>query len=501
VKRALLRLGLLAALCGAGCGDDTSGTGGDEGDGDGESARQDGGACRTDDAGQPIARVDGGDGDGDGLPDSGVDAGADAGEDAALAMDDAGADAGPEPFALTDMEWAMVSTLSPLPDVPPDPTNAFADDAAAAALGQAFFFDERFSGKLVVASDLGNAGDTGKISCGSCHNGPFMDDQRTAAPRKVSLGANFHTRNAPPAVNSVFYRWTNWGGRFSAPWELPIAVVENGAIMNASRLQVAHVIYDHYKTAYEAVFGTLDPAIATLPATGKPKAAGAVDGDWETMLDDGQRALVNRVLINFGKALEAYERQLVSGNAPFDQYAAGDDDALSDDAKQGLRLFLGKARCVNCHSGPLLTDDQFHNLGVPQPAAPGTIDDGRFKDIPGLLNSAFSSATSASDDTTTGRLVGLTNPPPAELKGRFRTPGLRGVAQTAPYTHAGELATLEDVVDFYDGGGGTPVSGTRDPLLVPLFLSAEEKQQLVAFLESLGGDAVPTTLTTDTSAP
>jgi cytochrome c peroxidase len=479
------------------CGDDTVDTNGEP--------ETDGGSlpCVVDDAGEPIALVDSGTTHVDAgppcevPPDSGL-------PDGGPELDDAGAlDAGPDPFSLSALETVVLSTLSPMPAVPDDTTNAFADDANAAELGQAFFFDERFSGAIVTASgnDLGAMGETGKISCRSCHNGPFMDDQRTPLPRKVSLGANFHTRNAPAAVNSVFYTWTNWGGRFSAPWELPIAVVESGVIMNGSRLQVAHVIYDHYKTEYEAVFGALDPVIDSLPATGKPKAPTGPDGNWELMLDDPQRTLVNRVLINFGKALEAYQRLLISDNAPFDQYAAGDDDALSEDAKLGLRLFIGKARCVNCHNGPLFTDNQFHNLGVPQPAAPGVIDDGRFKDMPGLHGSAFSSATSASDDTTTGRLAGVTNPPPADTKGRFRTPGLRGVAQTAPYTHAGELATLEDVIEFYDEGGATPASGTLDPLLLPLFLSRAEKQQLLAFLESLSGESIPTDLVTDTAPP
>jgi cytochrome c peroxidase len=302
----------------------------------------------------------------------------------------------------------------------------------------------------------------------------------------------------------VLYRWTNWGGRFSAPWELPIAVVEAGVIMNGSRLQVAHVIYDHYKTEYEAVFGALDSAIDTLPATGKPKAsAGAADGAWELMLDDPQRALVNAVLVNFGKALEAYERLLISGNAPFDQYVDGDDDALSEDAKQGYRLFVGKARCVSCHSGPMFTDDQFHNIGVPQPAGvidATKIDTGRFKDIPPLFNSPLSTAVSGvSDDINTGRLVGLTATPSSELKGRFRTPGLRGVAETGPYTHAGEFATLEELMNFYDMGGAPPITGTLDPLMLPLLLTEQEKHQLVAFLESLSGAPIPTALRTDST--
>ncbi len=435
--------------------------------------------------------------------------GGDGGVDAAPTCDDDGGVEVP-PFEFTDMELAMLDTLSPLPAVPSDPTNMYADDEDAAALGQAFFFDERFSGPITTVSgnDLGATGETDRISCASCHNGAYMDDQRTPLPRRVSLGANFHSRNAPTVINSVFYKWTNWGGRFSAPWELPIAVVESPVIMNGSRLEVAHIIYDHYRSEYEAVFGPLDDVIATLPASGKPNAM--TPGAWEMVLTDNDRAIVNRVLINFGKAIEAYERLIVSRNAPFDQLVAGDDDAVEDAAKRGARLFLGKARCVNCHNGPLLSDNKFHNLGVPQGVMGSqlamehvpAVDNGRFNDVPLLYNSPFSTNTTASDNTMTGRFAGLTNPASEEDRGAFRTPGLRGVTLTAPYMHSGQLDTLEEVIDFYDEGGigfGGGASGVRDPLLVPLHLTDEEKADLLAFLSTLNGDDLPANLLVDPS--
>jgi cytochrome c peroxidase len=473
------------------------------------------GGCTDEPRDQPTPDA-GADSGTDAGEDSGIDAALDAGNDAGsdASDEDAGGDAGDPPFEFTPMEREMMSRLSPLPAVPADPTNMFADDADAAALGQAFFFDKRFSGKIKTASgnDLGAFDEADKIACSSCHNGAGLDDQRTAFPRRVSLGADFHTRNAPSAINSVFYQWTNWGGRFSAPWELPIAVVENGAIMNGNRLDVAHIIYDNYRSEYEAVFGAMDGVIATLPAAGKPKPGPTMlvpsppDGPWELVLTDTDRAIVNRVLINFGKAIEAYERLLVSRNAPFDQLVAGDDTALSEDAKRGARLFLGKARCVNCHSGTMLSDNQFHNLGAPQTGLEHVpmVDNGRFNDIPGLINSAFSSNTTASDDTTTGRLAGLTNPPPVSTKGQFRTPTLRGVTLTAPYMHSGQFDTLVEVIDFYDAGGegfGGGASGTPDALLVPLDLTGQEKADLLSFLMALDGESIPSGLLVDPAAP
>jgi cytochrome c peroxidase len=410
---------------------------------------------------------------------------------------------------LTAVEAAKAHTLSPLPAVPANSTNQYADNEAAATLGQKLFFDKRYSGPLTVADDmmnggLGAAGEAGKIACASCHLGRGLDDQRSR-PNNVSLGADFLSRNALAIVNSSFYRWTNWGGRFAAPWELPIAVVENAKNMNGDRMRVVHLIFDKYKADYEAVFGTLEPAIGTdairFPASAKPKAMGAADGPWE-MMTDADRTIANRVFVNFAKALEAYQRRLVSRNAPFDKFVAGDVGMLATAEVRGLKLFMGKAGCVGCHSGPHLSDGAFHNIGVAQTGAHvPAADNGRFADIPPLLASGMNVDSVFSDDRQSGRLAGLTATPPEDTKAAFRTPSLRGVAETGPYMHTGQLATLDDVVAFYDRGGDTPTAGTKDTLITRLSLTALERADLVAFLRTLSGDAVPTALVTDTSAP
>jgi cytochrome c peroxidase len=412
---------------------------------------------------------------------------------------------------------AAVKTFSPLPALPADTTNALADNAAAATFGQKLFFDKRYSGPLVAltpagtVNPLGATGDTGKVACATCHMGPAMSDNR--APFNVTLGTNFHTRNAPALVNSSFYTWTNWAGRFSAQWELPLAVAENAVTMNSNRLKLAHFIYDHYKADYEAVFSTTMNAslassaadAARFPAAGKPKAAGAADGPWEGMTSDDQK-VVNRIIVNFGKALQAYFRKLVSRDAPFDQYISeSGGSAISESAKRGAELFAGKANCGHCHAGPTFTDNKFHNLGVRQDSAvlhePAT-DNGRFADAVTLLGSALNSSGAYSDDAVAGaaRLAGLTNPMPADTTASFRTASLREVADTAPYMHSGQLATLADVVKFYVAGGGTAAAGsTKDPALLPLTLSDAEQADLVEFLKTLSGAAVPAALLVDTS--
>jgi hypothetical protein len=186
---------------------------------------------------------------------------------------------------LTEAELATIATLSPLPAVPASPTNMYADSAAAARLGQMLFFDKSYAGALIVGDDgtnggLGAIGDTGKVSCASCHapGSGAMDDLRTT-PNNVSLGTNFGPRNAHGVVNSSFYRWTNWGGRFDSQWSLPTAVAENPNIMNGNRLQIAHMIWTKYRTEYAAAFPEwpLDPRLdpthpdaAQLPPAGKP---------------------------------------------------------------------------------------------------------------------------------------------------------------------------------------------------------------------------------------
>ncbi len=157
-----------------------------------------------------------------------------------------------------------------------------------------------------------------------------------------------------------------------------------------------------------------------------------------------------------GQAIASFQRTLLSGNSAFDQYQSGkDSEALSEGAKRGLSVFRGKALCFTCHSGANFTDEKFHNLGVDWD----------------------------SDHVDLGRYVVSKNPKDI---GAFKTPTLRDVAKTAPYMHDGRLATLRQVVDFYDQGG--IANPHKDPLVQPLKLTEAEKEDLVMFMESLNGE-------------
>jgi cytochrome c peroxidase len=148
-----------------------------------------------------------------------------------------------------------------------------------------------------------------------------------------------------------------------------------------------------------------------------------------------------------GRSLASYIRSILSGDSPYDRFIGGDTTALTADQRRGLEIFRGRGNCTACHVGPNLSDERFHNTGV------------AWRD--GALH----------DD---GR-----------EHGSFKTPTLREAARSAPYMHDGSLATLEQVVDFYDGGGRP--NPNLDPEIRPLRLNAEDKRAVVLFIDSLSG--------------
>ncbi len=155
-------------------------------------------------------------------------------------------------------------------------------------------------------------------------------------------------------------------------------------------------------------------------------------------------------LDNIAAAIATFERTIVSPESPFDRWQAGDEDAIPKAAKRGFALFVGKARCVRCHNGPAFTDSDFHNTGL------NSIDPGRYE------------VSNRDED-----------------RNSFKTPGLRQVAQTAPYMHDGSKATLMGVINFYNRGGDRPGEANE---LKPLGLTIQERNDLIAFLMSLTSD-------------
>ena len=166
---------------------------------------------------------------------------------------------------------------------------------------------------------------------------------------------------------------------------------------------------------------------------------------------------------DMSRAMASYIRSIMSGNTPYDRYIDGDRTALSAEAQAGLKLFRGKGNCTACHVGPTFTDERVHNTGIAwarPPREPG----------------AAESLRDEGRGVVTGR---------AEDRGAFKTPTLREVEHSAPYMHDGSLASLDEVVDYYDRGGNK--HALLDLELRPIGLTALEKHAVVAFLRTLSG--------------
>jgi cytochrome c peroxidase len=421
----------------------------------------------------------------------------------------------------SDLEWQRLTTLANPPAVPPDPTNAWADDPHAAALGQLFYYDVAFSGvarnvdalKRPTNAARAPAGQPSRVSCATCHDLGRGGVDATSTPGNVSIGAGVTDVNALPTVNVALRGPLFWNGRMTSLWGLNLVVGESDLTMNGSRLQTAHVLADSYGDDVQAVFGSVLAAdwrarADALPYDGKLGAA-VYDG-----LSDSDRALATTLFVVWGKALAAFERRLVSRDSAFDRWvAAGPRSTLiSPSAQRGARLFVGKASCIDCHSGPLLTDDGFHDVAVPQagPSVPTVADctAGSACDCVAGTNCLPWGAYNGqawirdvgprwqpiidawNDDPATRGLPPAAPVLDPALQGAWRTPSLRDVALTAPYMHDGLYETLEDVVRHYDSGAlgeAALAVGTPAPDIKPLGLTGGEVADLVEFLKTLTG--------------
>ena len=405
-------------------------------------------------------------------------------------------------------EWKVAESLGPLLEPELDVTNRYDGNSAAIALGQALFFEKRYSKALRLASHLGAVGDSGKVACTTCHdpNGGFSDTK--SIPNNMSVGVLWTTRNSPSLVNTVYYKNVHgWDLRQDSLWNQGTTTPETGTNSAGDRCDYAHMLYKFYKDQYNAIFeeplpdelDPMHPDAARFPPLCRPNAT--TPGNWEKM-PAADKAIINRIMVNQGKAVAAYESRLVSRNSAFDRYISGEDKAaLSYQEKRGLKLFIGKASCVDCHSTPFFTDLKAHNLGVPQvgPNVPAE-DLGFYGGISQFNSNSFRADSVFSDNPEEGKLrnAWLLEPlmakskPDDTDKGKFRTQTLRNLAQSAPYMHTGGIDTLRRVVEFYNqGGGATGFAGVKDPKLRPLLLTEEEIDDLVAFLHTLNGEAIP----------
>jgi cytochrome c peroxidase len=368
---------------------------------------------------------------------------------------------------------------------PPEPSNAYEQRADAAALGRALFNDTRLSRN-------------GQVACASCHSA----DRQFQDGKQFGRGIGTGKRRTMPVMGAAHAPFLFWDGRKDSLWSQALGPLEDPVEHGSNRVRLVKLVQAHYNDQYQAVFGAM-PAVGKLPDDASPGGTDAERAAWAAMPESSRQA-VNRVFANMGKAIAAFERNISYGESRFDKYAqatlTGDgrgQEVLSRQEVRGLRLFLTKGQCVTCHNGPLLTDHAFHNTGVP-PIDRLRPDRGRADGLRKLLQDEFNCLGRYSDAKAEqcGELQFLATDDPGQLAA-FRTPGLRNVAERAPYMHAGQFSTLEQVVQHYAaspkavlGHSELAQPGERHAERQAIRLSAAEIQDLAAFLGTLTGPVV-----------
>lgn len=281
-------------------------------------------------------------------------------------------------------------------------------------LGRKLFFDKRLSRD-------------GTIACASCHvpERAFANETRVAVGIKGLRGI----RNVPSIINRAYGKSHFWDGHAKSLEEQALEPIQNPREMDMLLPELERRLRsdDRYRQEFEAVFGS--------PPTAE----------------------------NIAKAIASFVRTLLSANSSFDHFVHGNREALSESARRGLQIFRGKSNCIAYHSGPLFSDEQFHNTGVSWNV--GRTGSSLYKNSLSIDYGRYEVTKEEND------------------RGKFKTPSLRNVALTAPYMHNGSLATLGEVLDFYSKGCTPNVH--LDQEIRPINLTASEKSDLIVFLRSL----------------
>ncbi len=352
------------------------------------------------------------------------------------AAGDAGTTSPLPPLPERNERGDAIVPLGPLGEVPVPRDNRLSDEKVA--LGRLLFFDPRTSGDV-------------STSCASCHN-PELGWGDGGDLSRGYPGTQ-HWRNSQTIFNTGYLYKLFWAGESTSLESQADSAITGNLAGNGDPEMIEERLYQvpEYRRRFREAFGTHKP----------------IYGDVLRAIASFERAEVN------------------SRDVPFDRFAGGDESALTEEAKRGLALFIGKARCLQCHHGPLFTDQDMHALGVPDNPA---FDEDPQRQI-ALRFQHYSRGLPEEEyrDARTDLGLYYTTRRP-EDRGRFRTAPLRELHHTGPYMHNGVFLTLAEVVDFYDRGGGE--GPNKSELLRALGLSDREKGDLIAFLESLSGDRV-----------
>lgn len=325
--------------------------------------------------------------------------------------------------------------LGPLPPPPIPADNPMTPEKIE--LGKMLFWDNRLGGDA-------------STPCVVCHE----PSKGWGEGGEISRGypGTTHWRNSQTVLNAAYYDKLFWEGNVTSLEAQAPSAAEGNVAGNGDRslMEMRLRFLPEYVERFKKVFGT----------------------EWPRMT-------------HAYMAIAAFERTLVSDakQVPFDRYMKGDKNALSESARRGMAVYQGKGGCIRCHNGPLASDQKFYSLGVPENEA--------FTTEPlAQITHRWENYQKGSTETgyrgaawDYGLYYRTKNP---KDRNKFRTPSLRELKYTAPYMHDGIFYTLDEVVDFYDKGGGE--GPTKSPLIQPLGLTDQEKKDLVAFLESLSMD-------------
>ena len=342
---------------------------------------------------------------------------------------------------FTEAEVRAILSHGPWPaPATRDPSNRVSGNRAAIEFGERLFFDTRLSA-------------AGKFACVTCHvpERNWTDNRsRGAATAEVD-------RNTPTLMNVRLGHWFGWAGGADSLWSQSIRPILDARELGSNARHVADLVRkdDQLACRYRRSFG-----------------------DSPSPSDD------DRVLVDIGKALAAFQETFESPATPFDRFrnvlARGEPirpETYSDSARRGLRIFIGKGNCTTCHSGPNFTRGEFHDNGFSSHAAQGRVDRGRIEGLKEVQASRFNLLGTYNDDPS--RMTPQRTKTTADTSKReaFKVPTLRHLMLTAPYGHHGNIETLADVVRHYSERGSSQ--------LKPLRLTAAEQSDLVVFLESL----------------
>jgi len=361
-------------------------------------------------------------------------------------------------------------SLAELEPIPRDPTNLVADDPRAVDLGRRLFFDTRLSSN-------------GQVACSTCHQ-PERGFQDGAA-RATGVGST--TRRAMPLAGMARSPFLFWDGRKDSLWAQALGPLESPVEHGGTRAQYAKMVAASYASDYEQIFGGL-PDLSSVPSSATPAADRDAALAWSA-LSARQRDDVTRVFVNIGKAIAAWERRIEFGRSRFDRYAQAvssgqrEPGILTDDEIAGLRLFIGRGNCTQCHNGPLFTSNEFHNTGVP-PRPELAPDRGRLSGATAVVRDEFNCWSRWSDAREQCSELEFIVTGEHTLDGAYKVPSLRNVAERAPYMDAGQFATLAAVLDHYNRA---PAAATGHSDVHPLGLGPVELRQLEAFLRTLSG--------------